>query len=1024
MPPGLSPLLVGRDRPLARLREALDRAAAGQRAVVVVAGESGIGKTELIRAATADRPLAAWGTCVEGAGAAGYWAWSRALEQLARQIGTSHARRLAGEEASLLATITPVFGQPSSGQRTARDRLLLFDAVSRWLEAAAAAVPAVVVLDDLHWADDSTVALADFVARSARPAPLCLIVSFRPEELRSAARAHLARFASVAEHIQLGGLDRAAVSVLVASVAGQASPSAVEEIYRRGAGHPVFTRELALLRTDGGATAIPGAVRDLIDRRIRRLPEPAQRVLEVAALAGNDVRPDVLAAVLGTPQPDIDAGCAPARQAGILITSTDGGTRFAHDLYRETLADSIQAARRPALHQAIAAALADRHARGGSVSAAELAQHYCAAIVVDGPLRAARWALAAADADRESLAFTEAAGHLRRWRGAVADAGLTPDDDLRIDVLIAEADAVARAGSLSDARGLLRAARDLAVRGDAPGRQAKVAVAVAHLGAQFSARRDDVIDELDQALSAVADRDQVLEALVSATLARELQHSVADDRPRARPLSEHALALGRAAGDAETLLACLLARHDVLWTPGEGAARAEVAREIVAVAERARDDERRAEGLLLLANALLEEGSGAYLPALQACLSLLDRLGQPRHRYLAETRRAAQALLRADLDEAAERIHTARTLGERIREPDTANVWMSQRLELVRARAQPQELARFAADAVAHWTGAPVHAHAVAAGFLARAGDLDGAERHVATVADLGTWRADRSYLRSVFVRELAVAAIALHQESLCAQLLADLEPLGASCGVNGALVAFAGSHAHTAGLLAAAAGRDGQALLSRARAVYQRLGAAGWLAEIDQGLSSGPGEAATRLLRRQGRTWQITYHGQQATVLHSKGLADLAVLLAKPGQDVHVLELYGSADRSGPAGTLADRTALAAYRQRLHELDDQIAEAAAHHDPERRARLDQEKETLLTELRRVTRPGRQPREFATYPAERARKAVAARLRDTIRRLEHDLPDLAAHLDKTITTGTYCRYRAQPDDTWHIQTSS
>ena len=107
---------------------------------------------------------------------------------------------------------------------------------------------------------------------------------------------------------------------------------------------------------------------------------------------------------------------------------------------------------------------------------------------------------------------------------------------------------------------------------------------MARLGARFSARRDDVIGELDQALSAVAGADPGLEALDSATLARELQHSVADDRPRARPLSERALALGRDTGDAETLLACLLARHDVLWTPGEGAARAEVAQEIVAVA--------------------------------------------------------------------------------------------------------------------------------------------------------------------------------------------------------------------------------------------------------------------------------------------------------------------------------------------------------------------------------------------------------------------------------------------------------
>ncbi len=498
---------------------------------------------------------------------------------------------------------------------------------------------------------------------------------------------------------------------------------------------------------------------------------------------------------------------------------------------------------------------------------------------------------------------------------------------MRIDVLMAEADALARAGSPSDARGLLRAARDLAARAGAPDRLAMVAVAVSHLGAQFSARRDDVIGELSQALSAVTGADPGLEALVSATLARELQHSVADDRPRARPLSERALALGREAGDAETLLACLLARHDVLWTPGDGAVRAEVAREIVAVAEHARDEERRAEGLLLLANALLEEGSAAYLPALDACLDELDRLGQPRHRYLAETRRGALALLRADLDQAATRIRAARILGEHIREPDTANVWMSQRLELIRARAQPEELARFAADAVAHWTGAPIHANAVA-GFLARAGDLDGARRHVATVADLGGWQTDRSYLWSVFVRELAVAAVALHDQALCAELLADLAPLGATCGVNGALVAFAGSHAHTAGLLAAAAGRDGRALLGQARAVYQRLGAAGWLAEVDHELTGGRRSQAARSLRRQGRTWQIIFDGRQVAVPHSKGLADLAVLLAKPGQDVHVLDLYASPDRSGPAGQLADRRALTAYRQRLHELDNEVTAA------------------------------------------------------------------------------------------------
>lgn len=169
-------------------------------------------------------------------------------------------------------------------------------------------------------------------------------------------------------------------------------------------------------------------------------------------------------------------------------------------------------------------------------------------------------------------------------------------------------------------------------------------------------------------------------------------------------------------------------------------------------------------------------------------MALTDSLGQPRHRYTAETRRTALALLRGDLDEAAVRIDRAAALGDRIREPDTANVRMSQRLDLVRARAVPEELARFADEAVGHWTGAPIHAHAVAAGFLARVGDADGAGRHVAMVLDLGTWRADRSYPWLGFVRELAIAAMTLKDGPLCEELHADLLPLGGSCGVNGAV--------------------------------------------------------------------------------------------------------------------------------------------------------------------------------------------------------------------------------------------
>lgn len=1005
---------------MARIRAAIAGAGSPARSVVLVSGEAGIGKTALVRAATRDSPLVAWGTCIDDAGAPGYWPWTRSLDALTRRIGIADARTAAGRDAALLATIAPAFGDPPRQQGgSSRDRVLLMEAVSRWLDRIASSDTVVLVLDDLQWADGSSMALLDFVARSPEPARLCLIAAYRHDELPHEVRHRLARLAASTDHVELRGLDRKAVASLVEAVTGSTAPATIDECYRRAGGHPVFTRELALLSASPtGSTEVPRAVQDVIEARVQRLPTRTRRVLEIAALAGNDVHLAVLAGALGEPPADVEGALSPALQAGMVLADGEEGLRFAHDLYRETIVAGVPAAERPFLHRALGTALEQRAERSGDASPADLARHFTACVAVDGAARAARWALAAAACDRRSLAFTEAAAHLRRWRAAVADAGVAIEDTALVDVLLVEADALARGGSVVDARGLLRLARDLATRAGAADRLARVALAVTELGAQFATRRDEVVQELDGALAAVAGSDPVLEARLTAALARELQHSVASDRPRAGPLSERALELGRRAGDAETLMACLLARHDVLWTPGASKPRVDVAEEIVAVAERIGDEERRAEGLLLVANGLLELGSAAFLPALESSLAALERLGQPRHEYIAETRRAALALLHGELDDAAERIEAAARLGLRIREPDVENVRMSQQLELVRAGGDTQALTAFAAAATSHWVGAPVHAHAVAAGFLARAGDEDGARRHVATVLDLGTWRVDRSYLWSVFVHELSVAAIALDDRALCRELLDELRPLASSCGVNGAVVAFAGSHGHTAAILAEALGLDAGAWRQAAAETYARLGARSWLADLATPTTKA--EHSSRSLRRRGRWWDVVFHDERATVPHTKGIADLANLLARPDKDVHVLELYGSDDRSRPTGTLADRQALGSYRRRLRDLDEELEESVAHHDVERQARLAVEREALVEELRSVTGRRGGGRPFANYPAERARKAVAARLRDAIRRLATDAPTLAAHLDGAVSTGMQCRYRSDGGPTWEV----
>ena len=376
------------------------------------------------------------------------------------------------------------------------------------------------------------------------------------------------------------------------------------------------------------------------------------------------------------------------RSAGVVTVDHAGSPRFSHDLHRETISAAIPADHRDALHQRIGIVLEERAERGVPVHPADLAHHFTGAVSTGEISRAARWALAAASADIDALAFGEAAGHLRRWRQALARSPEVVDPRAHTTVLLAEADALTRAGMTEEARDLLRSAAGLTATEELADLRGEVALAVADLGAPASARRAEVLRGLEDALAAVEGVDPDLEARLTARLARELQHSVAADRPGAGRLSERALALGRAGASPATLLTCLLARHDVLWTPGHPAERVELAREIVAVAERAGDAERVAQGNLLLANALLESGSAAFEPALEESLRVLDRLGQPRHRYTAATRRAAVLLLRGDLEAAETAIDDAATLGASIREPDAENVRMSQRLELVRATSR------------------------------------------------------------------------------------------------------------------------------------------------------------------------------------------------------------------------------------------------------------------------------------------------------------------------------------------------
>lgn len=269
---------------------------------------------------------------------------------------------------------------------------------------------------------------------------------------------------------------------------------------------------------------------------------------------------------------------------------------------------------------------------------------------------------------------------------------------------------------------------------------------------------------------------------------------------------------------------------------------------------------------------------------------------------------------------------------------------------------------------------------------------------------------------------------------------------------VDGIAAGFWGSVSLWAGRAAATAGRveAAQDLLAQALREHRRIQAPTLvqatetaLAELlgrerrsGAGLPSATTEAAA-VFRREGDGWRLEYAGRVVTMRHRKGLHDLAALLARPGREMHVLQLAspapdprsprGTGERAaaganvsqGDLGPVLDRRAAAEYRRRLADLEDDLGQAQADADLARVALLDLEREALRRELAAAFGLGGRPRSGATE-TERARKAVAARVRDAVDRIGAVHPELGRHLRTSVRTGTYCCYDPERELCWSV----
>ena len=413
---------VGRSAELRRLDQALDAARAAQGRAVLIAGRAGIGKTrltaELAERAHARGALVLRGRCIQLVGlglpylplvdALRPLRGSAALEQL--PVRLHELPRLVPELGGRAAPDPSEPLHPDS-------RLRLFEEVLAVLELLSASAPLVLVLEDLHWADESTLDLVAFLAHTIRERRVLLLATYRSDEVRPGDHLHGLTTGLVgtgaAVPLRLEPLGQDEVEALLAAGSDAAlAPELVAAIALRSEGNPFFAREL-LAAAARGETALPPALRDVVLAAVARLDGNARAVLRVAAAAGCDVPYGLLAAVLPLGELELAEALREAVEHDVLVPEQAAGTfRFRHELFAEAVYGTLLPGEREVLHERLARALAmEPGLTAGGAPAAELAQHWVAAA---RPVEALKASLQAARDAEAVSGLTEALRHVER----------------------------------------------------------------------------------------------------------------------------------------------------------------------------------------------------------------------------------------------------------------------------------------------------------------------------------------------------------------------------------------------------------------------------------------------------------------------------------------------------------------------------------------------------------------------------------------------------------------------------------
>ena len=872
----LAPALpfVGRRRELAQLRALLAGVDDGGGRIALVGGESGVGKSRLVRElaheAAADGALVLYGGC-DPVLRTPYGPFLAALDQLLRVIEPDTLRddlgRGAGELTRLLPDLAlragdlpaPVSADPDT------ERHRLYSAVADLLTRVGERDRMLLVVEDLHWADSPTLLLLRHLARSAGDARMVLVATFQDVDVTGELAGTLADLARAEEavRIRLEGLSDEEVVEFVRGAGGaEGLAGAISELTD---GNPFLMTELwRTLAEDGRLERTPQSVRDVVSGRLARVAPETTAMLEAAAVAGPQFRLDIIRGASELDERSLLGALDEAARSGIVqeVPGAAFGFRFTHELLRRAIEDRLTPLRRAELHLKVASAL--------EADVAAAAHHLAAAAPLGDPRRAVDFNLRAATLAREALAFEQAAAHVRTALTIGVDGN-------RAELQLELATDWHRAGRADDASEAFREAAALAREAGDAELLARAAVGFEEACWRPAILRADSIALLDEAVAALGESDSTLRVQVLSGLARALAYH--GDHERSAIIRASAIDMARRVGDRGGLALLLQQAYLARGRRSLEEVAADL-NEAWTLADELDDLDMQNGALAWRAITFVAMGDLASARRdLGDLLTLASRARQPFLLLVAEHLSAAIALCEGRLGDAEASARRCRDLEDRMRVPGTSGIHGIQMFSIRREQGRLHEVVPLL-RVLAQDEGAAAAWRPGLAALLAELGMEEEARRELAWVKAHGL-EPFRESLWLPSLTYLADASAALGDREVAELVRSELAPYSGTTVVVGYAIACYGAADRYLGMLDATLG--------------------------DWAAAEAHFEAAMQLNRgMEAPTWLAHTAYEYARMLRARGDA-------------------GDAERANvllrEAETLAERSGMAALVQRIRAL-------------------------------------------------------------------------------------------------------